>query len=284
VILAGAYPELDTTNTENDSEMKKEVEERKSHSMAKVHDFLEMWQGSQILRAAEMESRAQIKEMTAVGYISDREEYVKASWSPFQFDGAAAFTLCERSPLLPPLSAKDRPGGRTQVFNVRHIGRINRHPVDSDGDGAPESVSDTEDWLHWNEDLDNPNESEDDWVAEGQCDIEPVHNIEDPDCPMRQHVSASPNVPVFIRPTRESERQALRVSMTVNAIDMRRKKGVKQRSYRMHQCFTGFFMYLELEFWLVIYYGRMMSSSLSISVDKQIYSSGNEAFRKIYKF
>jgi len=50
-ILAGADPELDTTSTENDSEMKKEVEERKLHRMAKVHDYLEMWQGSQNRRA-----------------------------------------------------------------------------------------------------------------------------------------------------------------------------------------------------------------------------------------
>jgi len=42
-ILAGTDPELDTTNTENDSEMKKEAEEPKLHRMAKVHDFLEMW-------------------------------------------------------------------------------------------------------------------------------------------------------------------------------------------------------------------------------------------------
>jgi len=41
-ILAGTDPELDTTNTENDSEMKKEGEERTLHSMGKVHDFLEM--------------------------------------------------------------------------------------------------------------------------------------------------------------------------------------------------------------------------------------------------
>jgi len=45
-ILAGTDPELDTTNTENDSERKQEAEERKLHRMAKVHDFLEMWQGS----------------------------------------------------------------------------------------------------------------------------------------------------------------------------------------------------------------------------------------------
>jgi len=41
-ILAGTDPELDTTNTENDSEIKKEAEEWKLHRMAKVHDFLEM--------------------------------------------------------------------------------------------------------------------------------------------------------------------------------------------------------------------------------------------------
>jgi len=45
-ILAGTDPELVTTNTENDPEMKNAAEERKLHRMAKVHDFLEMWQGS----------------------------------------------------------------------------------------------------------------------------------------------------------------------------------------------------------------------------------------------
>jgi len=127
--LAGTEPELDTTNTENDSEMKKEVEERKLHRMAKVHDFLEMWQGSQNPRATQKESRAQNKQMTAVGYILDPEEIVKASWSLFQHDGAAAFKLSERSHLPPALSAKDLPGGRTQIFNIRQICGINRHPV-----------------------------------------------------------------------------------------------------------------------------------------------------------
>jgi len=41
-ILPGADPELDTTNTENNSEMKKEAKERKLHRMAKIRDFLEM--------------------------------------------------------------------------------------------------------------------------------------------------------------------------------------------------------------------------------------------------
>jgi len=78
-ILAGTDPELDTTNTENDSEMKQEAEERKLHRMAKVHDFSEMWQGSQNLCATQKESRAQNKQMTTVGYISDTEEIVKSS-------------------------------------------------------------------------------------------------------------------------------------------------------------------------------------------------------------
>jgi hypothetical protein len=40
---------LDTTNTENDSKIKKEVEERKLQTMVIVHNFMEMWQGSQNL-------------------------------------------------------------------------------------------------------------------------------------------------------------------------------------------------------------------------------------------
>ena len=178
--MAGTDPELDNANTENDSEMKKEAEERKLHTTAKVDDFLVMWQGSQNLRATQKESRTQNKQMTAVGYISDTEEIVKASRSLFQHDGAAAFKLSERSPLPPPLSAKDLPGGRTQILNVRRIRRINRHPVESDEDSAPESISDTEDWLNWNGDLDNPNDSEDDCTADVESDMEQDNTIEDP--------------------------------------------------------------------------------------------------------
>jgi len=78
-ILAGTVPKLDTKNTDNDSEMKKEVEERNLLRMAKVHDFLEMWQGSQYLCTTQKEIRAQNKQMTAIEYISDTEEIVKAS-------------------------------------------------------------------------------------------------------------------------------------------------------------------------------------------------------------
>jgi len=170
-ILAGANPEMDTMNTDNDSEMKKEAEERKVHRMAKVHDLLDMWQGSQNLSATLKESRAQNKQLTAAGYISGTEEIVKASWSPMQHDGAAVFQLLERWPLPPALSAKDLRGGRTQILNVPWIWRINRPPVKSDDDSAPESISDTEDWLNWNGDLDNSNDCEDDCMADVESDI-----------------------------------------------------------------------------------------------------------------
>jgi hypothetical protein len=166
--LAGDNPVLDTMNTGHNSEMKKVAEDRKLHRMANIHDFLEMWQGSQNLRATQKKSCTENKQMTAYGYILDLEEIVKASWSLFQHDGAAAFKLSERSPLLPALSAKDLPGGRTQILNVRLIWRINRHSVESDQDTAPESISDTENWLNWNGDLDNPEYSADDCTADNK--------------------------------------------------------------------------------------------------------------------
>jgi hypothetical protein len=46
--------------------MKKEAQERKLNRMAKVHDFLEMWQRSENLRATQKESATQNMEMTAV--------------------------------------------------------------------------------------------------------------------------------------------------------------------------------------------------------------------------
>jgi len=87
--------------------------------------------------------------MTAIGFISHTEEIIKAFWSNFQHGGAAAFKLSERSTLPPALTANDLPGGQTQVINVCRIRRIDRHPVESDQNSAPETISDTENWLTW---------------------------------------------------------------------------------------------------------------------------------------
>jgi len=57
-ILAVTDPEIDTINTENDSVMNQEAGEMTLHRMSRVHDILEMWQGSENLRAAQKKSRA----------------------------------------------------------------------------------------------------------------------------------------------------------------------------------------------------------------------------------
>jgi hypothetical protein len=132
--------------------------------------------------------------MTTVGYISDTEEIVNASWSLCQHDGAAAFKLSERSPLPPALSAKDLPGGRIQLINVRSMRKINRHSVQSDEDCASESISDSEAWLNWNGDLNNPNYSEVDSAADDDSDIEHNNCLGHPECPEQQDVDAAPNV------------------------------------------------------------------------------------------
>jgi hypothetical protein len=228
-LLAGDDPVLDPNSTDDDMELKREAEEKKLHRMAKVHDFLEMWQGSQTLRATQKESRAQNKQMTAVGYISDTEEIVKASWSKFHHDGAAAFKLSEKSPVPPALSAKDLPGGRTQVLNVRRIKRIDRHPAESDEDSSPESISDTENWLNWNGDLDNPNDSEDDWEADNESDMELDNCSEVSETLEVRNVSAAPNVPGLIRPIRQSKKKIEKALLTVNIMETRRNKGIKKK-------------------------------------------------------
>jgi hypothetical protein len=129
--------------------------------MANIHDSFEMCHRSQNLPGTQKELRAHNIQMTAVGYISNTEKILKASWSNFQHDGVAAFIVSETSPVPPTLSVKDLPGGQTQVLNSGQIKGINRHPADSDEDSSPESISDTENWLNTNGDFDNPNDSDD---------------------------------------------------------------------------------------------------------------------------
>jgi len=152
--------------------MKTDVEERKLPQMAKVHNFLDMWLGNENLHATWQQSPAQYMLMTMGSYISDTAAIVQASWSPFRHDGAAAFTLSEPSPLPPAVSAKDLPGGETEMINVPRSGRINRHAVTIDKDCITESILDTEDWPGWYGDLENPTDSEDDWVPDIESKIQ----------------------------------------------------------------------------------------------------------------
>ena len=227
--MVGDDPVLDRSESDNDLELKREAEEKQLHRMAKVHDFLEMWQGSQNLRTTQKESHAHNKQMTAVGYISDTEESVKASWSIFEHDGAAAFKLSERSPLPPALSAEQLAGVRTQVLNVGRIRRIDCHPAESDDDMAPESVSDTENWLNCNSDLDNPNESEGDCDADNESGVELENCFEDPECPEQRDVCAAPNIPALIRPIGRSKKRTETGLVTVNATGTRRICGNRKK-------------------------------------------------------
>ena len=208
--------------------MKKGAEERNLNLLAKVHDSSEMWQGSQNIRANEKESHAQSKQMATIGYIWDTVEIVRASWSLIQHDGAAAFKFSERSHLPSRLSAKDVPGGRTQILNVHQIRTINHHPVKSDQDSAPESIWDTEDWLNCNGNLDNPNDPKDDCTADVESYIEEGSSINDPECKLPPDVSTAPNVPRLIWPTLKSKRQAEMVLVRVNGIKTRSNKLVKK--------------------------------------------------------
>ena len=75
----------------------------------------------------------------------------------------------------------------------------------------------------------NPIDSEEDCAADDESDIEHSDGIEDPECPEQQDVSATPNVPGLVPPTRKSKRQAEKVLMMVNAVETRRNKGEKEK-------------------------------------------------------
>jgi len=107
-----------------------------------------------------------------VGYIPHTEEIIHVSWSLFHHDGAAACKLSERSPLPLSLYVMDIPGQRTQILNIWRIGRTNCHPVETDENSAPEIISDSEEWLNWNVDLDNSNDSKDNCVVNAESYIE----------------------------------------------------------------------------------------------------------------
>lgn len=88
------------------------------------------------------------------------EVIVKECWSLSPHEGAAAFGSFERSPLPRALPAKDLTGGRTQKLNVRQHRRIHCGPGTSDEDSAQESIVDTENYLQWNRERDDPNHGE----------------------------------------------------------------------------------------------------------------------------
>jgi len=76
--------------------------------------------------------------------------------------------------------------------------------------------------------LDNPINSDEDYTADDESDIEQNNGIEDPECPEQQDVSAAPNGPGLVWPTCKSKRQAEKLLVIVNAAETRRNKGGKK--------------------------------------------------------
>jgi hypothetical protein len=69
------------------------------------------------------------------------------------------------------MCAKDLSDGRTQVLKMCQIRRIDHISSESDQDCALEIISNCDNWLNWNGDLDNPNNSEADSMADDECVI-----------------------------------------------------------------------------------------------------------------
>jgi len=167
--------------------------------------------------------------MTAVGYISDSQEIIKASWSNFQYSSAAAFKRSERSQLPPAASAKDLPRGRTHVLNVGWIRTVNHHPAERDEESAPDGISDTENWVSWYCHFDNPMESKDDCGADDESNIEPGNAITPLESPEHHIGSTTPGFPGLIWPTRWSMKLAEKGLVTVRATETIRNKGNKKK-------------------------------------------------------
>jgi len=226
--MAGNYTACYNIETDNDLELIHEGEERKLLSMARVHNNFEMWQGSQNIHATLTASCGQNKQMTAVGYIAHTKQVIKASWSNFQHHGVAALTLSDKSPLPPAVSGKDIHGGQTPVLTVRLIKRLNHHPVTSDDDNAHESISNTEHWLNWIVDFDNPNVKEDNWDSDDMSEIALGNMFEGRDCPAHPDDNATQTVPGLIGLTRMFVNQDDNGLMTVTAMETQRNLGHKK--------------------------------------------------------
>lgn len=231
-VLAGDEADSGPDALENNTEIKKEAEQKKLHRLAKVHDFLELWRGSQELRVTQKASRAQNAAMTAMGYISDTEETQEKSWSTFAHDGVVAFKSNEKA-LPKSLPLTEIGDGQARVRHFRRIRRIDRHPNDTDGDSGGEGHSDTEDWLNWNGDFDDEDgDDENDSSADEDLDsalasISRTKVIPDP-----SRVDAALNIPGLIRPVRKSSRirqLAVMESATAKVVQTTRGRGGKRK-------------------------------------------------------
>jgi len=84
-------------------------------------------------------------------------------------------------------------------------------------------------WLDWNGNFDDPNDSEDDWEADNESIMEQHNGVDNPETPVQQNVSATQSIPWLIQSTRRLKNIAENVLMTVNTMAMRRNKVIKTK-------------------------------------------------------
>jgi hypothetical protein len=77
--------------------------------------------------------------------------------------------------------------------------------------------------------MDDPNDSEDDPVADNGSNIQLENTIEGTRIPEHGNVRAATNVPELIRPTWRSNPIVENLLMTVNTMETRRTKGIMEK-------------------------------------------------------
>jgi hypothetical protein len=174
-------------------------------------------------------------QMAAAGYISDTEVIVKSSWSNIQHHGFAAFKSSERSPGPPALSVSDFPPGQTRILNVCQIKPMEHYPAISDEESSPESISDTRNWLNWNEAFDNSNNSEADWETGNEADLDLANGSEKSETPQQRNLSAAPTVRGLVWPIQLLKKRVENALMTVNIVQARRTVVIKKQWDRLCQ-------------------------------------------------
>jgi hypothetical protein len=76
-------------------------------------------------------------------------------------------------------------------------------------------------------DLENPNDSKENYAAEVESEIKQANSIDDAHCREQRNVSAMPNVSRLILPTRKAKRQVERLLVTVNGVETGRNNKIK---------------------------------------------------------
>jgi hypothetical protein len=105
------------------------------------------------------------------------------------------------------------------------LNRIQYSVAERHEDSAPETISDTKNWLDWNWDLDNPNDGEDDWQADIQSNILLDNAVEDRKIPPQHNGNGIPNFPRLLQLTWSSKPTVERIFMTFNSINANRNMG-----------------------------------------------------------